>query len=136
MSAVVTLTVTRGRLKGQKFTFCEPAQCVIGRARDCTLRLPREPGDLDISRHHCVLETASSGVRLRDLGSLNGTFVNGRLIGRRAPGSTAEYIPTSDLPAQPLQSGDHIWVGGAVFHILIQQVSHRLQSEDTLCVTA
>jgi len=136
MSDAVTLIVTRGSLKGQKFVFSQPTQCLIGRARDCTIQLQREPGCLDVSRHHCVLEIEPSGVRVRDLGSLNGTFVNGRLIGQRLPGESAEYISTSDLPARPLRSGDQVGVGGVVFLVSFRQTSPQRNTEDSWCVNA
>ena len=45
---------------------------IIGRAQDCHLRLN---SDL-LSRHHCVILQDGYTVRIRDLGSKNGTFVN------------------------------------------------------------
>jgi phosphoserine phosphatase RsbU/P len=47
---------------------------VIGRAGDCDLQLQSE----FVSRHHCELLPDHRGqvVRIRDLGSQNGTFVN------------------------------------------------------------
>ena len=33
-----------------------------------------------MSRHHAVIESTSAGIRLRDLGSANGTFVNGAWV--------------------------------------------------------
>lgn len=53
---------------------------LIGRETDCHLR--REGGFL--SRHHCVLLHDEYTLRLRDLGSKNGTFVNGHRIGAGA----------------------------------------------------
>lgn len=44
---------------------------VIGRAADCDLQLASPL----VSRHHCAL-VVKDGVRLRDLGSRNGTHVN------------------------------------------------------------
>jgi len=46
---------------------------VIGRGSDCDLVLD-EP---EMSRRHAVIENSGDGVYLRDLGSANGTFVNG-----------------------------------------------------------
>lgn len=46
---------------------------VIGRDSDCDLVLD-EP---EMSRRHAVIENAGDGMFLRDLGSSNGTFVNG-----------------------------------------------------------
>jgi pSer/pThr/pTyr-binding forkhead associated (FHA) protein len=48
----------------------------IGRGSDCGLILD-EP---EMSRHHAVIENAGDGIYLRDLGSSNGTFVNGVLV--------------------------------------------------------
>jgi pSer/pThr/pTyr-binding forkhead associated (FHA) protein len=53
----------------------------IGRADDNTLALP---GDEFASGHHARIESQRDGVWILDLGSTNGTFVNGsRLDGRR-----------------------------------------------------
>jgi len=46
---------------------------VIGRGNDCDLILD-EP---EMSRRHAVIENSGDGIYLRDLGSANGTFVNG-----------------------------------------------------------
>jgi pSer/pThr/pTyr-binding forkhead associated (FHA) protein len=50
---------------------------LIGRAEDCNLRLPSEL----VSGHHCVLLLDDYTLRIRDLASKNGTFVNRRRIG-------------------------------------------------------
>jgi len=50
---------------------------IIGREEDCHLR----PTSEFVSRHHCVLLLDEYTLRIRDLGSQNGTFVNGRRIG-------------------------------------------------------
>ena len=46
---------------------------MIGRGSDCDLVLD-EP---EMSRRHAVIENSGDGMYLRDLGSANGTFVNG-----------------------------------------------------------
>jgi FHA domain len=50
---------------------------LIGREEDCHLR----PESEFVSRHHCVLLLDDYTLRIRDLGSKNGTFVNGRRVG-------------------------------------------------------
>jgi pSer/pThr/pTyr-binding forkhead associated (FHA) protein len=50
---------------------------LIGREKDCHLR----PESDFISRHHCVLLLDDYTLRIRDLASKNGTFVNGCRIG-------------------------------------------------------
>ena len=47
---------------------------MIGRSEDAQFCLPH---DRFFSRHHCLLEIAPPQCFMRDLGSLNGTFVNG-----------------------------------------------------------
>src|SRR4051812_5211229 len=46
---------------------------LVGREQDCHLR----PNSELVSRHHCVFSVDDYVVRLRDLGSVNGTSVNG-----------------------------------------------------------
>ncbi|MDO4218665.1 MAG: FHA domain-containing protein [Synergistaceae bacterium] len=47
---------------------------VIGRAPDCGLRLDNEP---TVSGHHCEVRTDGMAYYIRDLGSTNGTALNG-----------------------------------------------------------
>lgn len=47
---------------------------VIGRHPGCEVALP---DDEKLSRQHCVIEPGATGPGIRDLGSRNGTFVNG-----------------------------------------------------------
>lgn len=49
---------------------------LIGREKDCHFR----PDSELVSRHHCVLRQDEYTLRVRDMGSRNGTFVNGRRI--------------------------------------------------------
>jgi hypothetical protein len=71
----VTLRVLSGPHVGRTFTFDQHDTFLIGRADTAHLCLPE---DRFFSRHHCLLEIAPPRVFLRDLGSTNGTFVNGR----------------------------------------------------------
>jgi pSer/pThr/pTyr-binding forkhead associated (FHA) protein len=52
------------------------SKTVIGRGSDCDLVL-NEP---EMSRRHAVIENTSDGLFLRDLGSANGTFINGTSV--------------------------------------------------------
>ncbi len=56
----------------EEFGLAEPV--IIGRAEDCNLRLANR----FVSRHHCelLIDGREHVVRVRDLGSQNGTFVN------------------------------------------------------------
>jgi pSer/pThr/pTyr-binding forkhead associated (FHA) protein len=80
----VTLTVANGPLAGQEYEFRDSAVYVLGRAAACYPRLPDELPYKDISRHHCLLRVQLPELRLLDLGSSNGTFVNGAKVGQPA----------------------------------------------------
>ena len=70
----VTLRVAAGPQVGRVFTFDQHETFMIGRSEDSHFCLPQ---DRYFSRHHCILEIAPPQCFLRDLGSTNGTFVNG-----------------------------------------------------------
>ncbi|MDQ7012736.1 MAG: FHA domain-containing protein [Planctomycetota bacterium] len=54
----------------------KPGKILIGRHDDCQIRIPAA----NVSRHHCEVVSGGSGVRIRDLGSSNGTYVNGHKV--------------------------------------------------------
>jgi class 3 adenylate cyclase len=62
---------------------------VVGRSPACDVSIR----DLTVSRHHGEIEAAPAGLRIRDLGSTNGTFINGSRIseGVAAPGSRVAF---------------------------------------------
>lgn len=72
---------------------------LVGREQDCQLR----PSSESVSRHHCVFTMDDFSVRLRDLGSTNGTFVNGQRV-------QGQVI---------LQPGDRVLIGKLEFEIAI-----------------
>jgi serine/threonine-protein kinase len=73
----VTLRVLAGPHTGRAFTFNQHDTFLIGRSDQAHLYLP---DDRFFSRHHCLLEIAPPRCYLRDLGSTNGTYVNGRKV--------------------------------------------------------
>ena len=74
----VNLRVLAGPYKGRVFSFDEHDTFLIGRNNEAHLYLP---DDRFFSRNHCLLEIDPPRCFLRDLGSTNGTFVNGRRVG-------------------------------------------------------
>src|SRR5947209_19825140 len=73
----VTLRVLAGPYSGREFVFDQHDTFLIGRSETAHLYLPE---DKFFSRHHCLLEIAPPRCFLRDLGSTNGTIVNGRKV--------------------------------------------------------
>lgn len=67
---------------------------VLGRREDCQVRIPLA----NVSRQHCEIVVEADGLLVRDLGSSNGTFVNGDRI--------QEHTITA---------GDMLTVGSVVF---------------------
>lgn len=68
----VKLKVLRGGSAGKEIAVRVP-QFLIGRAEECHIRANSDA----ISRRHCAITLENDDVRIRDLGSRNGTFVNG-----------------------------------------------------------
>jgi serine/threonine-protein kinase len=117
MPARVTLVVTRGKLQGQEFVFPDRTTCIMGRADDCSPRLPDDKDHKTISRHHCLLDVNPPDIRIRDFGSRNGTFVNGKKIGQRAEGQTPEEGARIVFPEFDLKHGDEIELGDTTFRV-------------------
>jgi pSer/pThr/pTyr-binding forkhead associated (FHA) protein len=111
MVAKVTLRVRRGGTMEQEFAFDKPTSWVVGRAEDCSLQLTGGFDSLLVSRHHCLLDIDPPVVRVRDLGSLNGTYLNGEMIGHRDKSQTAEEAIQTPGPVYELADGDQLAVG-------------------------
>ena len=80
MSVQVKLTIIQESLIDKQFIFKERTICIIGRHQNCHLRLPSDKKHRTISRYHCILDINPPYVRLRDFGSTNGTYINGKKI--------------------------------------------------------
>lgn len=87
------LTIAEGKEAGREFVF-EQESITIGRSSDCDVVL-YDPG---VSRRHARIFTQGDEHVVEDMGSSNGTKVNGTLVRR-----------------QPLQDGDSITLGPVVF---------------------
>jgi pSer/pThr/pTyr-binding forkhead associated (FHA) protein len=93
----VKMLVVQGRARGKCLQF-PPGEFVFGRGPECHVR-PNSPW---VSRQHCLIRIGKEGVHVRDLGSTNGTLVNGtRLVGER-----------------PMQPGDQLQVGPLVLQLV------------------
>jgi hypothetical protein len=84
------------------------ARLLVGYEADCDLR----PSGSLISRHHCVFKRDEYAVRVRDLGSTMGTFVNGRRI-------SSEVI---------LNPGDEVMVADIRLFVILPESPHVVYS--------
>ena len=105
----VNLKVLAGPYKDRVFNFTQPDTFLIGRTEDSHLCLPE---DKFFSRHHCMLEITPPRCFLRDLGSTNGTFVNGQRVAEAS-----------------LKSGDQIQGGATV--LLVEVSANESDSPKT-----
>lgn len=76
----VVLTVTEGPHAGKQFTFGEHDNFIVGRHSTAHFRLPAR--DPYFSRLHFMVEVNAPHCRLMDMGSRNGTQVNGTVVER------------------------------------------------------
>ena len=97
----IQCSVVEGPRRGESFEFEGHEMLLIG--RNCNRGLDLN-GDSAISRNHCLIEFAAPLCHLKDLGSSNGTYVNG------------ERVKEAEL-----QSGDRVGVGETVIKIEISQ---------------
>jgi pSer/pThr/pTyr-binding forkhead associated (FHA) protein len=74
---------------------------------------------MDVSRRHCEFLIEAPLVRVRDLGSLNGTFVNGEKIGQRSGRLPPTEVDLVEFPACELRDGDEVQVGPNVIRVRI-----------------
>ncbi len=92
----VKLVVLGGKNPGQEIAV-QGSEFVVGRAPECKLR----PNSDMVSRRHCMIAVSGGRVTIRDLGSRNGTVVNGQKI----------------TGAQELRTGDKIKIGPLEFEV-------------------
>ncbi len=117
MSSRIKLTVTLGDQPEGEFVFGDRTICTVGRAPDCLLRLPDDIGHATVSRHHCVFEIDPPTVAVMDIGSRNGTFVNGEPIGRCVPAAHPGQVAVTDWPVRRLRDGDEVRLGDVVVRV-------------------
>ncbi|MFT3880707.1 MAG: FHA domain-containing protein [Gemmatales bacterium] len=84
--------------------------CLLGRAPDCDIKVPDEEEYQEVSRHHCIIYIDPPEVRVIDLQSKNGTFINDRRIGE-----------TPDQVVQDLKEGDEVYAGCIKLHVTIEE---------------
>jgi serine/threonine-protein kinase len=96
----ITLTVTAGPHEGRVFSFEGHDTFVVGRSPRAQFRLSAK--DRFFSRSHFLVEVNPPSCRLLDLGSRNGTYVNGRKV-----------------TAADLRHGDRIKAGRTILQVAV-----------------
>lgn len=104
----VKLKILKGSRK-DKLLPVQGTKLLIGRGNECDLR----PRTELISRKHCLITMTDSQVMIRDLGSKNGTFVNGERI-------EVEH---------GLQNGDRLGIGPMEFELQIDSQASAKRPE-------
>jgi pSer/pThr/pTyr-binding forkhead associated (FHA) protein/predicted Ser/Thr protein kinase len=117
MPATVTLQVQHPDGTTKAFALTEHDTFLLGRMKDCHLCLP---DDTQVSRHHFLLEACPPQASLRDLGSMNGTHINGKKYGGREKGETPEQGAKRQYPSIDLKHGDRITVGQSCIEVRIE----------------
>ncbi|MEW6732579.1 MAG: FHA domain-containing serine/threonine-protein kinase [Acidobacteriota bacterium] len=118
MPGKVILQVMGGPLQGNKYCFEEHDTFIFGRSPDCHAQLSQN--DKTASRHHFILEANPPDLRIRDLGSLNGTYVNNIKYGGRIANAPKAKTSQHMLPSIDLKDGDTIRVGETLFRVCIE----------------
>jgi pSer/pThr/pTyr-binding forkhead associated (FHA) protein len=124
MLAQVIFKATQGSSSGEEFIFTGKTHCVVGRASGCSLCLPGD--DLTASRYHCLLDIDAPLVWVEDLGSFNGTFVNGECLGRRDRVYPGDGGKPQKAPPRLLVDGDELRVVGTAFAVVIDETPHAM----------
>jgi pSer/pThr/pTyr-binding forkhead associated (FHA) protein len=76
-------------------------QTLVGRSRRCTIVLSSRLA----SREHCVLERSGAALTLIELGSKNGTWVNGERVSRRRQLATGDEIRIGSDHLEVIENG-------------------------------
>lgn len=117
MPGRVKLEVVEGPMKGKEFVFEEHDAFLFGRMQDCHACFPN---DQQVSRHHFIMEVNPPDARIRDLGSLNGTYVDDVKHGSRKPGESPEEGARRRHPEVDLKSGSSIRVGQTLLTVVLE----------------
>lgn len=117
----IRLKIVAGPMKGREFQFSEHDLFIFGRNEaTCHAALKDDPY---ISRHHFVLEVKPPLARLRDLGSRNGTKVNGEKHGGRLDPFSLDQTGKGTGKTVDLNHNDKIVAGKTTFRLEIEQPS-------------
>ncbi len=104
----ISLVMVKADGTSREFPF-DKANIIVGRDESARLRIPLP----SVSRKHCELAIEDEELVVKDLGSANGTYVNGAKVKDRE-----------------LSPGDLLTVGGVVFVIRIDGYPTQIDAKD------
>jgi pSer/pThr/pTyr-binding forkhead associated (FHA) protein len=96
------MKVVKGKPQGHCLAF-PVGEFMFGRGPECDVR----PNSDLVSRQHCLVQVSDLHAVIRDLGSRNGTLVNGQLV----------------VGERELVHGDTVQIGPLVLEVLIEAVA-------------
>src|SRR5688500_5327150 len=112
--------VVQKRGKQRQTFHLRSAEMIVGRQKGCGVRIPSG----EVSRQHCLLSFSNDLLAVEDLSSANGTFLNGRRIGKR------EFV----------RPGDKLRVGPVTLLVQYQltqaAINQLLQEDEEVPVTS
>src|SRR3954454_9298863 len=108
----VTLPVIGGPHAGQVFSFAGHDTFLVGRSKRAHFRLPAK--DRYFSRVHFLVEVNPPQCRLMDMGSRNGTYVNGRRVGVEVSAEVEQPPEAEPLSAVPIPTPEAVPVPEAL----------------------
>src|SRR5262245_40262911 len=108
MAASFALRFISGKYQGGEFPLLPDREIVIGRASDLDMVLVEDM----VSRKHAKITTNGGQVFIQDLGSTNGTFVNGEKVKKTR-----------------LKEGDRVLIGTSILKVLLKDESPTKDAE-------
>lgn len=97
MQSTITLTITTGKLSEKQYIFDSRTTYLISRNDHYYLSIP-DKFNQRVSRYHCLLDINPPEIRIRDLGSLNGTYINNTKIGGRQSHQNEDVLENDPVP--------------------------------------
>lgn len=119
----VKIKCLQGKMKGKLWNFNDVGRIIIGRDKNVAkILIPEDK--TTVSRWNSVLELAPGCVVVRDIGSLNGTYIDGRLIGKRDKNMDVFEARKKIYEAVQVENGTRISIGGKynpeVFEVIME----------------
>jgi hypothetical protein len=102
-SPQLALRFISGKYQGGEYPLGEAKEIIVGRSSDLDMVLVEDM----VSRRHARIACDPSGIVIEDLGSTNGTFVNGEKIKRAV-----------------LKEGDRVLIGTSILKVVATDGSH------------